>query len=321
MSSPRFDLTSFGETMVRLSVPVGVRLEQAKVFDVHPGGTESNVCAALAGLGRRCGWLSRLPDGPLGRLVIRGLREAGVDTGAVVMAPGTRVGTYFVEFAAPPRSSEVIYDRRDSAVTELTSAEVDWDYLLDSHILHLTGVTPALSASCADLVSEAMHRARERGVVVSFDVNYRNKLWSPEEAGSRLGALLPLVDILVCGQGDAATIFGLGGEPAEVLEGLAGLTEARHIVLTRSDQGAASVVAGALVEVAAVPVELVDRLGAGDGFTSGLLDGFLDGDVVAGMRRGVALAALVLGQRGDMVAATRPELEQVMSGAGGDISR
>ena len=307
--------------MVRLSVPVGVRLEQAKVLDVHPGGTESNVCAALAGLGRRCGWLSRLPDGPLGRLVIRGLREAGIDTGAVVMAPETRVGTYFVEFAAPPRSSEVSYDRRDSAVTELTSAEVDWDYLLDSHILHLTGVTPALSESCADLVSEAMHRARERGVVVSFDVNYRNKLWSPVEAGTRLGALLPLVDILVCGQGDAATVFGLEGELAEVLEGLAGLTEARHIVLTRSDQGAASVVDGTLVEVAAVPVEMIDRLGAGDGFTSGLLDGFLDGDVVAGMRRGVALAALVLGQRGDMVAATRPELEQVMSGVGGDISR
>ena len=129
--------------MLRLSVPTGQRLEDAHQLAVHPGGTESNVCTALAGLGRRCGWVSRLPDSPPGRLVLRRLWAAGVDTSAVVLAASrtSRIGTYYVEFAAPPRPIRVIYDRANSAVSCMTGADVNWDYLLDTRMLHLTGIT------------------------------------------------------------------------------------------------------------------------------------------------------------------------------------
>jgi 2-dehydro-3-deoxygluconokinase len=321
LTGTRFDLTTFGETMLRMSVPVGERLEQARRFEVVPGGTESNVCAALAGLGRQAGWISRLPDGPTGRFIIRGLREAGIDTSAVVTTSRTRVGTYFVEFAAPPSSSDVIYDRENSSVTQLSSEEVDWDYLLDTRILHLTGITPALSGALSELVEEAMHRAHARGIIVSFDVNYRSKLWSPEEAKSRLEALFPLVDILVCGHNDAANVFGLTGEPIDVLSRLSDLTEASNVVLTRSNEGAIAMLNGEILEVPAVTTVTIDRLGAGDGFMAGLIDGFLDNDIEAGLHRGTALAALVLNQHGDMVTATREDLERVMTNAGGGISR
>lgn len=307
--------------MLRMSVPVGQRLEKARRFDVVPGGTESNVCAALAGLGRQAGWISRLPDGPIGRFIIRGLVEAGIDTSAVVTTARARVGTYFVEFAVPPSSNEVIYDRDNSGVTQLSSQEVDWDYLLDTRVLHLTGITPALSEGLSELVEEAMRRARARGIVVSFDVNYRSKLWYPEEAKKRLETLFPLVDILVCGQEDASNVFRLTGEPIEMLNRLAGLTEASNVVLTRSNEGAIGLLNGDVLEIPSVPTVMIDRLGAGDGFMAGLIDGFLDNDMEAGMQRGVALAALVLNQHGDMVTVTRADLERVMANASGGILR
>jgi 2-dehydro-3-deoxygluconokinase len=115
----RFDVTSFGEAMLRLSVPAGTRLETARQLDMQPAGAESNVLAALARLERRCGWLSSLPDNPLGRLVTNQLRLAGVDVSAVAWSKEGRIGAYFVEFAVPPRATQVIYDRANSCVTQL----------------------------------------------------------------------------------------------------------------------------------------------------------------------------------------------------------
>src|SRR5438105_2667438 len=116
----RFDVVSLGETMLRLSVPVGERLDDARALDVEVGGTESNVCVALARLGWRCGWIGRLPDHALGNAVLRSLRADGVDVSAVTRVPGERVGTYFIEYATQPRAIQVIYDRADSAAAHMT---------------------------------------------------------------------------------------------------------------------------------------------------------------------------------------------------------
>lgn len=317
---PSFDVTAFGETMLRLAVPSGTRLAAARRLDVHVGGAESNVLAALAGLGRRCRWVSALPDHALGRAVTHELNAHGIDTSAVRRA-GERVGVYFVEFAAAPRAAEVIYDRAGSSVSRLDVDDVDWEGLLDTRIFHTTGITAALSDGCHRIVLEACRRARERGVTVAFDVNYRGKLWSPEAAREGLGPILRHVDLLICGEGDAGTVFDLHGSPEEVLAGLHDLSGAERVVLTRSRHGSATLVGGELVKVRAREAEIVDRLGAGDAFAAGVLDGLLDGDLVEGMRRGSVLGALALGLDGDMVRTTRGELERLARGADGDIAR
>ncbi len=321
----RFDVTALGEPLLRLSVPAGRPLETATALDLHLGGSESNVCAALAGLGRRTALYTRVPTGPLGRFVLRTLRAAGVDTGGIALADGTRLGTYYTLFAVPPKATEVVYDRADSAFTGLTVDAVDWDALLDTRVLHLTGITPALGPSCFELVLEAARRAKAGGVTVSFDVNYRSKLWSPEAAKRHLSELLPLIDLLICGEADAQTVFGLRvglpGSDREVLAALHDLSGAAHVVLTRSHEGAVAMLAGELVWVPAMRATVLDRLGAGDAFAAGVLDGFLEGDLVAGLERGAALSALVLGQQGDMLTATRGELEALLDGSVGRLNR
>lgn len=317
----RFDVTTLGEAMLRLSVPAGQHLETMTGLAVHLGGAESNVCAALASLGRRCSWLSRIPTGPLGRYVLRTLRAAGIDTSAVVLAERGRLGTYYVEFAAPPRTTEVIYDRSGAAITGLTIDQVEWDVLLDTRVLHLTGITPALGAGCFELVMEAAGRAKARGVTVSFDVNYRSKLWSPEEAKVRLLAILPYVDILICGQGDAQTIFGVEGSAEDVLASLRELTPAEHVILTQSLAGASTLIEGELLHVPAREVEVLDRLGAGDAFTAGVLDGYLDGDMRSGLGKGAVLSALVLAQHGDMLVTTPEEVGNLVKRTSKSLNR
>ena len=218
-----------------------------------------------------------------------------------------------MEFAAAPRAIQVIYDRANAAVSFLTPADIDWAYLLDTRVLHLTGITAALSEGCYDIVKEACQRAREQTVTVSFDVNYRSKLWSPEVARERLEPLLKSVDILICGEGDAQTVFNISGSPESVLQQLHDLSGSAHVVLTRSDEGSATLVDGELVQLEAGTVEMVDRLGAGDAFTAGVIDGFLTGDLVEGMKRGTALAGLALTQHGDMISTSRQELEQLLN--------
>ena len=306
--SPRFDLTTLGETMLRLSVPAGQRLEEAQQLAVQPGGSESNVCAALAALGRRCGWVSRLPDNPLGHLIVRRLRAAGIDTSAVVLTQEGRVGTYYAEFAVSPRSTQVVYDRADSAVSHMSVAEVNWDYLLDTRLLHLTGITPALSESCMVLVAETVRRARRVGVTVSFDVNYRRKLSSPSRAAEVLKPLLAEVDLLICGEEDARELFGLEGDSRQVLTRLQALTSARQLVLTQGEKGASAVDNGTYLHESAIPAEVLDRFGAGDAFAAGVLDGILDRSLAQGLRRGVILAALTISQRGDMLVTSRDEM-------------
>lgn len=317
---PRFEVTAFGETMLRLSVPSGRRLTRMRQLDVYAGGAETNVLGALGALERRCGWVSALPDNDLGRFVLRELAAARIDSSAVVAREG-RVGTYYVEFAAAPRAVQVIYDRTDSAVSSLTPDDIDWEYLLGTRVVHLTGITAALSRGCYDITLAVCKRAKDAGVTVSFDVNYRSKLWSAADAREKLEPLLKHVDILICGEADAQTVFGIEGSPETVLQGLKNLSNAAHVILTRSDAGSVTLMGSDLVQVEAGAAEMIDRLGAGDAFSAGVIDGFLDGDIIAGMRRGTVLAGLALTQHGDMVSTTRAELESLLKGGQGRLVR
>lgn len=322
---PRFDLTTLGEAMLRLSVPLGRRLADARSLDLEIGGAEANVVVALARLGRRCAWLSRLPDHALAEPVLRSLRAEGVDTDGVVRAPGERIGTYFIEYASTPRSIQVIYDRADSAAARMTPADVDWDRLLDTRVLHLTGITAALGPGPYAVVAEALRRARAAGVTVSFDVNYRAKLWSPADAAAGLKPLIAEADVLFCKSADAALLFGCAGEPEALVRALAAQTRAATVLSTFGEHGAALLQGGAYAHQPALPVTIVDRIGSGDAFAAGLLDGWLDGDARTGLQRGVALAAIALSQHGDQVLTSRAELNAVMAagrvGRGADVAR
>jgi 2-dehydro-3-deoxygluconokinase len=309
------DVTTMGEIMLRYSVPAGSRLETASQLDVRPGGAESNLAALLARLGRRTAWVGGLPDNALGRLAANHLRMAGVDLGGVHWCQEGRMGTYYVEFSAPPRPIQVIYDRANSCATQLTPETVAWETLLASRLLHLTGITPALSAGCGSIVGEAVRRAKDAGLAVSFDVNYRQKLWSAAEATAALTPLLHHVDLLFCGHGDAQRIFHCAGDPPSALRQLAEQTSAQVVVMSVGAAGALAWRSGEVLQVDAVPVAIVDRLGAGDALAAGVIDGWLDGDLARGLRTGVLLAGMALAQHGDIVITTRQEVESLLAAA------
>lgn len=317
----RFSVTSLGETMMRLSVPPGQRFADARSFDVNAGGAESNVCVALANLGHACGWVSRLPDNPAGQLVLRRARAAGVDTSAVVLAAGERLGVYFVELSGPPRGIRTTYDRANSAMSNMRPDEVDWDYLLNTEVLHLTGITPALSESCAELVAEAVRRAKASGVKVSFDVNHRTLLWPNDKAAATLRPLIAQADLLICAKRDARALFGCHGETEDILQQLGELSSASWIIVTLGDEGLAAKAGEKIVFEPAKKVQIVDRVGAGDALAAGILDGYLEGSLEEALRRGVTLAALALSQHGDMLITTRDELMSLLSGDQMEIRR
>ena len=321
MSQPIFDVTTVGELLVQLSVPAGHRLQMATHFDVCAAGTEANAMVALGCLGRRCAWVGGLPDSALGRLVTNPLRRVNIDLSRVVWSKNGRLGTYYVEFAVPPRQIQVIYDRADSCAAHLGPADMDWDYLLHSRLVHLTGITPALSDTCYDLVSETIKRAKAAGIPVSFDINYRQKLWTEQEAGTGLLPLIQGIELLLCARADAIRLFGCQGTPEEILNRLIELSGAHHIVLTLGNQGVIAWDGQQLLREPAAPVQIIDRIGAGDALAAGVIHGWLDGNFARGLRAGVTLAALALSQRGDMVVTTKEELTALMDDRSGGIVR
>jgi len=315
--------------MLRFSVPTGKRLDDTRTLDMELAGAESNVSVALARLGWHVGWASRMPDHVLANALLRALRSDGVDISAVKRVPDERLGTYFIEFATPPRTTQVIYDRADSAASHMTVDDIDWDYLLNTRILHLTGITAALSDSCYSVLVEAIQRARAAGVTVSFDVNHRAKLWDAATAGNKLRPLIAEADILFCKGADATALFGCQGEPRQLMTELGSLTRAQALFCTFGEKGAAVLSGKEFVFQPAVPVQIVDRIGSGDAFAAGGLDGWLSSNdslvsfsnMHEGLRRGVALAAIALSQFGDRVLSSRAELNGTLTSERKDISR
>jgi len=318
----KFDLTTFGETMVRISVRAGESLENTTRVDLHTGGTESNTAVALARLGMKTAWVSRLTDNALGRRISADIARHGVDISGVIWTKEDRVGTYYLEFATPPRSSAVLYDRRFSALSKLKPEEMDWKFLLNTRILHLTGITPALSPGCKQVVAEARKRAFQKKIPVSFDLNYRAKLWSPEKAAKTLAPLLTDCTILTMTREDAETVFKIRGEPDAVVRELKRRFNPEIAVLTLGGKGGMTWDGRKLLFEPGYPItETIDRLGAGDAFTAGLIFGWLQNDLELGLKFGIAVSAMKLGMSGDYFWGTREDVEQVLKSRGGDVRR
>ena len=191
-----YDVVTFGEAMIRLSPPHFERFEQANSLDVRVGGGELNVAVGVSRLGLRSTWVSRLPKNPLGKLMENRARQAGVDTSNLVWSADGRMGLYFLEFGAAPRASSVLYDRAQSAISLVKPGEINWEKVFQgAKWFHTSGITPALSDSAAAVTLEALKAAKRAGATVSYDLNYRGKLWTPDKAQASPGA-----DDGVCGR-------------------------------------------------------------------------------------------------------------------------
>lgn len=325
------EVITFGEAMIRLSPPNFRRLEQARTLEVQVGGAELNTAVALARLGRRTAWVSRLTDNPLGRLITNQAREAGVSTEHIVWTPQDRVGMYFLEFGAAPRASSVLYDRKDTAIATIRPGMVPWaECFAGVQWFHVSGITPALSATAAQTTREALQAARNAGLRTCIDLNYRAKLWSQEEAGRCMADLMQFCDVLVTTEEDLARVFGITGTnyeeaAAKVCERfslrIVAITLRENPLVWKNNWTAIAYTEGRLLRTLAYEVEIVDRLGAGDSFAAGLIHGLLDGDLQKGLDYGVAASALKHSIPGDFAWISRAEVEAMLQGPGLRISR
>jgi 2-dehydro-3-deoxygluconokinase len=296
--------------MLRLTAPPGVRFDAAPALQVHVAGAEANVAGGLAQLGVGVRWASRLPASPLGRRVERELASLGVITDTVEWGgEDERLGLFFAEGGIGVRPSAVWYDRERSAFTAMERLPAG--FADAARIVHLTGITPALGPRPAALAAEAART----DALVSLDVNYRARLWSPEEAQRGLEPLLACADIIFCAERDARAVFGLDGDDA--LTGLAALTpRLRLAVLTRGLDPVLALDAGGRRYEQAVPaVPVIDRFGMGDALIAGVLWGLLRDDVELGLRAGVELAAFKASLHGDLLRLEPGELERRLTTA------
>ncbi|MCS7185573.1 MAG: sugar kinase [Armatimonadetes bacterium] len=304
-------VVTLGEAMIRLTPVDHQRLETTPLLEVHIGGAELNVAVALAQLGVPVAWVSKLPNNPLGRRVVQEAQRFGVDTSQVVWTQEGRVGLYFYEKGSSPRPSTVVYDRRHSAINTLKVDELDWDFIGQAKILHLTGITPALSDICKHLVAGCIVKAKERRMFVSFDVNYRSRLWTPEQARVTLLSLLRGVDLLICTKDDAATLFNLTVDIETIARQLQASLRIPNVAVTHGDKAVVATTQGTFSQTG-YQIEEVDRLGAGDAFAAGLLYGILQGNWELGLRYGLAMAAIKHTIPGDWFIGTKAEIEAIM---------
>lgn len=328
-------VVTFGETMLRLTPPNFERLERTERLDLTVGGSELNVAVALHCLEVPSAWVSCLPENPLGRLIDRQARANGVDTGAVrwVDERDGRVGLYFLEQGADPRPSTVTYDRADSAIARIAPDTFDWPAILTgASLFHISGITPALSEGCRAETFAAIRAANAAGVLVSFDLNYRSKLWSEAAARACFTELAPLVDILFASRDGLRTFFGLDGDDEAILRTARDQFGLSAIALThkRADDSRsielASIAIGRSDQIAVSDwcrAEIIDRLGGGDAFAAGFLAGFLEQpeELTTAVRLGTAASALKHTMPGDFLSATRAEIEAATTAIAGALER
>lgn len=327
----RPEVVTFGEAMVRLSPPHFARLEQARSLDVQVGGSELNVAVGLTRLGLKSAWVSQLPANPLGRMVFNRAREMGVDVGYITFKEEGRQGLYFVEYGAAPRASSVLYDRNDSVISRLHPGEIDWKAVFSgTRLFHVSGITPALSPSAAEATAEAIRAAKDAGCLVSYDLNYRKKLWSPEQARACQEPMMKDVDLLMTTEEDTAVVFGIQDSSyRKVVEILvetfdlkaAAITLREDLSVWKNNWTAIAFADGAFYKDRTYTIEIVDRIGAGDSFTAGFLFGYLVEGVEKGLVLGNAMAAMKHSIPGDFVFTTLKEAEALIKGAGLRISR
>jgi len=290
-----FDVVTFGETMG--SIRSAGLLRHGGAMSMSLGGAESNVAIGLARLGHTVRWGGRLGADDVGAFALRTLRSEGVDTATVVRDPDRATGILLIEKRVAD-ISRVAYYRAFSAGSAVEAADVRESFDASTRVLHLTGITPALSESAAEAALWAAGRARELGVLVSFDVNYRARLWSPDAARTTLAAIAALADVVFASDDELHLIAAGDDEASRVRVLLDG--GVREVVLTRGGDGSAVFTATESAASAARSVAVVDTIGAGDAFTAGYLSALLDGLPLADrLDRGAVLGAFAVSASGD----------------------
>lgn len=341
-------IVTFGEIMLRLAPPGFERFTQARAFDATYGGGEANVAVSLANFGEEVEFVTRLPQNDLGDACLNLLRGTGVGTRHIVRG-GERLGIYFLETGAAQRASKVIYDRAGSSFATIQPGSIDWSRVFDgADWFHWTGITPAVSQGAAAVCREAILAARERGVIVSTDMNFRAKLWKwGKSAGEVMSELVGLCDIALGNEEDAEKVFGIHAPQSDVT---AGKVDAGHyrfvcealaerfpslstisITLRGSLSASHNTWSGVLWQKGrffTAPVydilPIVDRVGGGDSFMAGLIYGLraFAADPQKALNFAAAAACLKHSIVGDFNAVSVAEVTALMGGdASGRVAR
>lgn len=292
------EVVTLGECMAVLYPHEPVEIERSRTLLLDIGGAEANLAIRMRRLGHTSRYISRVGDDPFGRRIVSTLEEHGVDTHFVTVDPARPTGLYFREWL-PDGARKVYYYRAGSAACALTPTDLRPEAFTGARIVHLTGITPALSSSCAATVARAIELAHLAGAQVSFDPNYRPRLWSESEARKALLPLISQIDILLMGHEDAQAIFGVAEADAS-MEQAASLGP-KIVVLKQAERGARALFDSRFTRVQAHPVEkVVDPVGAGDAFDAGFLAGLLrEYDREAALEFGARLGAAAVGALGD----------------------
>lgn len=330
---------TFGEIMLRLAPEGYYRFVQADTFGATYGGGEANVAVSLANYGFDAKFVTKLPAHEIGQAAVNSLRKYGVDTSYITRG-GDRVGIYFLEKGASQRPSKVIYDRAGSSIATATKEDFNWKEIFDgAEWFHFTGITPALNDEVATICLEACKAAKENGVTISCDLNYRNKLWSKEKAGEVMGELCKYVDVCIANEEDAADVFGIHAANTDVTTGTVNHEGYKDVAKQLADRFGFSKVAITLRESISAndnnwsamlydgndyffskkyKMHIVDRVGGGDSFGGGLIAASLNGfDSQATIEFAVAASCLKHSIEGDM---NLVSMDEVLKLAGGDGS-
>ena len=329
---------TFGEIMIRLQPYHHERFVQASNLEFTFGGGEANVAVSLANFGLDAAFVTKLPAHTIGQCVVNDLRRFGVDT-SLITRGGSRVGIYFNEKGAAQRGSVCIYDRAHSAIQEATAEDFDWDRIFaGADWFHFTGITPALGENLVQLCRAACQAAKERGVKISCDLNYRSKLWSHEQARAAMTELCRYVDVCISNEEDAKDVFGIEAENTDIYggklnhEGYKSVAkqladkfgfEKVAITLRTSISASDNDWAGMLYDgenycfSKSYHLHIVDRVGGGDSFGGGLIYSLLSGKSTQdAVEFAVAASALKHSVEGDYNRVGVSEVEKLAGGDG-----
>lgn len=287
-------VVTFGEIMMRLNPEGYLRFAQSSRFEVTYAGGEANVAVSLANYGVNAAFVSKVPAHEIGQCAVNELRRYGVDTSMIVCG-GERLGVYFCEKGASQRPSKVIYDRANSAISQASPSDFHWERIFDgADWFHFTGITPALGGALPEICLAACEAARKLNLVISCDLNYRKKLWTPQQAEETMSRLMPYVDICIANEEDAKDVFGMEAEGSDIDGGqlnhqgyvsvarqIAERFGCKKVAITLRGSLSASVNdwAGMLysrdmdaaVFSPSYRIQIVDRVGGGDSFGGGLI--------------------------------------------------
>ena len=328
----------FGELMLRLAPEGYLRFVQADTFGATYGGGEANVAVSLANYGTPATYVTKLPKNDIGQAAVNSLRRYGVDTSDIVRG-GPRVGIYFLEKGASQRPSKVVYDRAGSSIALAEKGDFDWKAILEgADWFHFTGITPALGDNVAEITLEAVKTAKEMGLTVSCDLNYRKNLWSKAKAGEVMAKLAPYVDVCIANEEDAGDVFNIHATGTDITGGKLSHEGYISVAQQLTDRFGFAKVAITLRESISAsdnnwaamlyskgeacfskkyPIHIVDRVGGGDSFGAGLIYGLKSGKSDAeALEFAVAASCLKHTIEGDYNMVSVDEVEKLAGGDG-----